>query len=465
MASDELQAGRDDGTAHDTARERRPLPDGTTDGWIGNRPVPDMAEELARRVHRASLDCVHCGLCLQACPTYRATGRETASPRGRIYLMRGYAERRLDEPELLEEEAFVCLGCRACETACPSGVRYGEMLEQTRAIVRDAEQGFRPAHAIERFTLRRIVPHRLRLRVVVALLALAQTLGLDRLAAAVLPERLRGMLALAPRIPPAAERRRMPAFTPAVGDRRGSVALFEGCVMPELFGRVNDAARKVLARAGYDVLVPETQGCCGALQAHSGDLEFATRLAHANARAFDRALTEVDAVVVTSAGCSAALHEMPAWIGAPGAALAAGVRDVLEFLDEVGARLDLAPLAKRVCYDDPCHLVHAQGIAAAPRRLLEAIPELELVPHRDAETCCGAAGIYNLTHPEMSRAVLAPKLDALVAAAPEIVATANPGCAMQLAAGLAGRGLATPVVHPIELIEEASRPGATGARR
>ena len=441
------------------APAKRPLPDGTKDGWIGNRPVPDLAEELARRVHRASLDCVHCGLCLQACPTYRATGRETASPRGRIYLMRGHAERRLVEPALLEEEAFVCLGCRACETACPSGVRYGEMLEQARSIVRDAEKGFHPAHAIERFALRQIVPRRLRLRIVVALLAAVQALGLDRLAEKILPARLRGMLALAPRIPPAAERRRMPRFTPAVGERRGSVALFEGCVMPELFGRVNDAARKVLARAGYDVVVPEAQGCCGALQAHSGDLAFATRLAHANTRAFADALESVDAVVVTSAGCSAALRETEGWIGAPGAALAGGVRDVLEFLDEVDARLDLAPLPRRVCYDDPCHLVHAQGIAAAPRRLLEAIPGLELVPHRDAEACCGAAGIYNLTQPAMSRAVLAPKIDALVEAAPEVVATANPGCAMQLAAGLAERGLATSVVHPIELVEEASRPG------
>jgi glycolate oxidase iron-sulfur subunit len=250
----------------------------------------------------------------------------------------------------------------------------------------------------------------------------------------------------------------MPALTSAEGVRRGRVALFEGCVMPEFFGRVNDAARLVLSRAGYEVIVPENQGCCGALQAHSGDLEFARDLARHNAQAFEEEFESLDAVIVTSAGCSAAMREAESWIGASGAKLAGGVRDVLEFLDEVGADLRYAPMPRRVCYDDPCHLVHAQKIAAAPRRLLAAIPGLELVAHRDPEACCGAAGIYNLTQPVMSQAVLQPKLDALVEAAPDLVATANPGCAMQIAAGLAGRGLTTPVVHPIELLEEASRP-------
>lgn len=227
--------------------------------------------------------------------------------------------------------------------------------------------------------------------------------------------------------------------------------------MPEFFGRVNNAARLVLARAGYEVVVPQNQGCCGALQAHSGDLEFAHDLARKNALAFEAELGTLDAIVVTSAGCSAALREVESWIGESGGALAGGVRDILEFLDEVNATLPLSSIPKRVCYDDACHLIHAQGIASAPRRLLEAIPDLQLIPHRNPEACCGAAGIYNLTQPEMSQAVLSPKLDALVEAAPEIVATANPGCAMQLEAGLLGRGLEVRVVHPIELIEEATR--------
>ncbi|MFO0689388.1 MAG: (Fe-S)-binding protein [Myxococcota bacterium] len=429
-------------------------------------PQGALVDRLRTQIHAKTLDCVHCGLCLQSCPTYRATGRETSSPRGRIYLMRGHAEGRLDDPGLLAEEAFLCLGCRACETACPSGVRYGEILEATRAAVRESQPGGRFARALERFALREIVPRRERLAWVVRLLALVKGLGLDRLAARVLPEALAKRAVLLPAIPPAAERRRMPAFTPAVGVRRGRVALFEGCVMPELFGRVNDAARLVLSRAGFDVVVPEAQGCCGALHAHAGDDERAKVLARANVKVFGESETGAgapcaeggfDAVVVTSAGCSAALKELPHWIGDDGKPLAGRVRDVLEFLDAEGLGIPLAPMPRRVCYDDPCHLIHAQGIAAAPRNLLNAIPQLVLVPHRNPEACCGAAGIYNLTHPEMSARVLEPKLDALADAAPELVATANPGCAMQLAAGLAGRGLPARVVHPIELLEQASR--------
>ena len=412
---------------------------------------------LEKALYKESLDCVHCGLCLQSCPTYRVTGRETASPRGRIYLMRGLAEGRLEDPSLLAEEAFACLGCRACETACPSGVRYGEMLEQARSIVRDSEDGFRISTFLERLALRGIVPHRRRLRFLVSVLSLVQRVGLDRLAALILPKRIGEMTALLPTIPRSAERRRMPAHTPAIGPKRGRVALFEGCVMPEFFGRVNEAARLVLARAGYDVVVPESQGCCGALQAHSGDLLFAHGLAGENARAFSGELEEIDAIVVTSAGCSAALREAENWIGESGAPLALRVRDVLEFLDEVDAELPLTSIPKRVCYDDACHLIHAQGIADAPRRLLDAIPDLELVSHRDPEACCGAAGIYNLTNPEMSKQVLDPKLDALSDVAPDFVATANPGCAMQLSAGFRARGLEMRVVHPIELLEEASR--------
>jgi glycolate oxidase iron-sulfur subunit len=435
-------------------------------------PCSPLASRLASAIHAATLDCVHCGLCLQSCPTYRATGRETSSPRGRLYLMRGHAEGRLDDPALLAEEAFLCLGCRACETACPSGVRYGDILEKTRDAVRDLQPGGRFVRAVERFLLREIVPRRARLGALVGLLAIVQKLGLIGFAQRILPKALADRAGLLPHVPPAVERRRMPAFTPAIGPRRGRVALFEGCVMPELFGRVNDAARLVLSRAGYDVVVPEAQGCCGALHAHAGDLECARALARHNVGVFGPMLGEagagqhIDAILLTSAGCSAALRELEHWIGSDGRALAGGVRDVLDFLAEVGAvdekdgrgpALVLAPIPRRVCYDDPCHLIHAQGIAASPRKLLSAIPRLELVAHRNPEACCGAAGIYNLTHPEMSARVLAPKLDALEEATPEIVATANPGCAMQLAAGLAGRGNAAKVVHPIELLEEASR--------
>ncbi len=434
---------------------------GSTENEAG---APALAALLDGSVYGSTLDCVHCGLCLTSCPTYRATGRETSSPRGRVYLMRGLAEGRLKDPQLLEEEAFLCLGCRSCETACPSGVRYGEMLEHTRDAIRSGQfetgsgQTSSPGFAvrIERFALRQIVPKAGRLAAMVSLLSLVQKLGLDRLAAKILPARLADMVSLLPAIPPAAERKRLPAFTPAEGERRGRVALFEGCIMPEFFGRVNDAARLVLSRAGYEVVIPETQGCCGALQAHSGDLDFARDLARTNVSVFGGG--DLDAIIVTSAGCSASMREAEHWIGDDGAEMASGVRDILEFLDEVDAQLTFSPLPKRVCYDDPCHLIHAQGIAAGPRRLFEKIPELELVPHANPEACCGAAGIYNLTQPEMSKRVLSPKVEALVAAKPEIVSTANPGCAMQISAGLTEAGLDVPVFHPIELLEEASRP-------
>ncbi len=425
---------------------------------LGGAPCSEVGDALRGALYEKSLDCVHCGLCLSSCPTYRVTGRETASPRGRIYLMRGLAEGRLESSELLEEEAFLCLGCRACETACPSGVQYGQMLEQTRAIVRSSQKRLGLAEWIERFALREIVPKPGRLKLMVGLLGIVQEIGLDRLATKILPARLADMTALLPEIPPAPARKRMPALTPAIGERRGRVALFEGCVMPEFFGRVNDASRLVLSRAGYDVIVPQNQGCCGALQAHAGDLDFARGLAEKNVHVFGGELGEIDAIIVTSAGCSAAMREAEHWIGEAGGTLANGVRDILEFLDEVELDLPMTPIAQSLCYDDPCHLIHAQGIAAGPRRLLEAIPSLELIPHANPEACCGAAGIYNLTQPEMSKRVLSPKLDSLIAAGPDLVATANPGCAMQLESGLRGRGLSTRVVHPIELLEEATRP-------
>ncbi|MBW2240509.1 MAG: (Fe-S)-binding protein [Deltaproteobacteria bacterium] len=405
-------------------------------------------------LHPGTLDCVHCGLCLSSCPTYRVTGRETSSPRGRVYLMRGVAEGEIPLSGTLADEAYLCLGCRACETACPSGVAFGSLLEQTRAAVDDA--GLRRGWAkwIERLALRQVVPRQRVLHGLMGGLSLVQRLGLDRLLLPLLPRRLREMHGLLPRVPAAADRRRLPRVTPARGEKRGRVAFFEGCVMPEMFGAVNRATVEVLAGQGFEVVVPADQGCCGALQAHGGELEFASELARANVVAFRQA-GEIDAVILNSAGCGAAIRELDHWLGEEGALLAGQVRDVCEFLDQVGLRGTPRSLAKRVAYDDPCHLVHGQGVASAPRRLLEAIPELKLVAHDDPASCCGAAGIYNLTHPEMSAAVLASKLDALEAARPEIIATGNPGCLMQLEAGARGRGLDVRLAHPIELLAEA----------
>jgi Fe-S oxidoreductase len=421
---------------------------------VATRAEPRAAADARwARIHGETLDCVHCGLCLSACPTYRETGRETSSPRGRIYLFRGVAEGRIELGAAVAEEAYLCLGCRACETACPSGVRFGSLLEHARAGVEEAGLRRGPARRLERLALRGLVPHRRRLRLLVGAVALAQRLRLDRLALPLLPRRLRELHGLLPRLPSRRERRPLPEHTPARGERRGVVALFTGCLMSEIFADVNAATLRVLSHNGFDVVVPRGQGCCGALHAHAGDESFARELARHNVRVFAEA--GAPHVVVNSAGCGAALRDARHWLPGEGEALSAASVDVCELLDAHGLRPPAGRIEARVCYDDPCHLVHGQKVEQAPRRVLSAVPGLRLVPHADPGSCCGAAGIYNLTHRDMSRAVLARKLDALAAADPDLVASGNPGCLMQLAAGLRARGLRARAVHPVTLLDRA----------
>jgi glycolate oxidase iron-sulfur subunit len=406
-------------------------------------------------IGRLALDCVHCGLCLEACPTYRETGREISSPRGRIYLWRGVAEGRIPLGAPVAEESYLCLGCRACETACPSGVRFGALVELARAEVEDAGLRRGPARRLERLVLRGVVPHRRRLRALLTLIGVAQRLGLDRLLLPLLPAALREAHALLPPVPARRERRALPELVAAEGERRGRVGFFTGCVMPELFAGVNAATVRVLALNGFEVVVPREQGCCGALHAHGGDEAFARELVRRNARAFAEA--GVERVVVNSAGCGAALREAGRLLPGEGPGLAAKVCDASELLDAAGLRPPPGRVEARVCYDDPCHLLHAQRVGDAPRRLLAAIPGLRLVAHEDPGSCCGAAGIYNLTHREMSRAVLRRKIASLAAADPDLIATGNPGCLMQLRAGARDAGLRARVVHPIELLDRAYR--------
>jgi len=417
---------------------------------------PPRRSPLEGDVYAGTLDCVHCGLCLSACPTYLATGRETSSPRGRVYLMRGVAEGTIELGEAVADELHLCLGCRACETACPSGVQYGAMLELGREAVARAglRDGVTPR--IERAALRHVVPHPRRLHALVGLLGVVQRLGLDRLVAPLLPPSLRAARGILPPVPARRARRPLPRFTPAEGSRRGRVALLEGCVMSELFGDVNRATVRVLARNGFDVVVPPDQTCCGALLAHAGDLDSARALARRNVAAFSvRDGEPIDAVLTNSAGCGAALREVDHWLPDEGRAFASSVRDVCEWLDAAGPREMVHRVDARVAYDDPCHLVHGQRISAAPRRLLESIPGVELVQHADADKCCGAAGTYNIVQPEMSATVLEAKMKCLEAAMPEIVATGNPGCMLQLRAGAEARGLAMQIRHPIELLDAA----------
>jgi Fe-S oxidoreductase len=368
-------------------------------------------------------------------------------------MLRAVAENRVPLNDVIAEEAYLCLGCRACETACPSGVKFGSMLELARAEI--DRSGLRRGWAVrlERWALRELVAKPRRLSLAFSLLRAVQCLRIDRPIAALLPKAWREIYALTPVVPSASERGPLPPFTPAIGEKRGRVAFFVGCVMPELFGAVNAATVRVLSRNGFEVVIPQSQTCCGALHAHTGDLDFARKLARRNLETF--AAVDFDALIVNSAGCGAVLRELQAWFPGEDSSLSERVRDVSEFLDAVGLRPPEGRIESRVCYDDPCHLVHGQRVDAAPRRLLEQIPGLELQFHDDPAGCCGAAGIYNLTHRAMSRAVLDRKMQSLGAADPDYVATGNPGCLMQLRAGVAAAGLKAAVVHPIELLDRA----------
>jgi glycolate oxidase iron-sulfur subunit len=394
--------------------------------------------------YEATLDCIHCGLCLPVCPTYQETGNEASSPRGRIYTMRGVAEGRIELDRAVADEMHFCLACRACESACPAGVRYGHLVETMRAEIDAVGARPRRARFVERLLLRHVIGRRTALRAAVALLRTYQTSGLQRAvrrsrALQLWPALQRAEQAL----PHLGEPHRPPILVPAQGKRRGRVAFFAGCVMPEVFGAVNEATVAVLARNGFEVRVPPRQVCCGALQLHSGDPEGAERLRQRNRRVFHP--DSIDALVVNSAGCAASLKEA-------GDGLAPLVRDVTEFLWNAGLREPDHPVPLRVAYDDPCHLLHGQGIGEAPRRLLRSIPRLELFDLPGCRDCCGAAGIYGITHPELSGRLAARKVDAVRQTRPDAVATGNPGCMLQIDAALRDAGLEVAVLHPVELL-------------
>ena len=399
---------------------------------------------------RSGVDaCVHCGFCLQACPTYLTLEDENDSPRGRIVLMRALLEGTLaPENDSVETHIAQCLGCRACETACPSGVPYGHLLEATRETLAQ----HRPIPFVARVILS-VFAHPWTMRAAMAGGRLARATGVARLFAK-LPGRIGFAMAMlaSTRRPRAAER-----SAPSTTGARGTTALLTGCVMEGLFAETNRATERVLLENGYTVIEASGQRCCGALHAHAGDGDGARRLARANVAAFDR--DDVAWVCVNAAGCGAMMKEYahlladdPAW-HERAKRVSAKVRDVSELLSAAGPARG-GPVRRRVAYDAPCHLMHAQRVTIPPLDVLRAIPELELVPLVESEMCCGSAGIYNLVEPDTSDAVLDRKLAHIAAAAPEVVATGNPGCLMQIGAGLLRAGSAVRAVHPVELLEE-----------
>lgn len=421
------------------------------------------ADVQLAKIARSTLDCVHCGLCLPTCPTYRETGNEIASPRGRIYLMRSVAEGRISLSQSVSDAMDLCLGCRACETACPSGVRFGALLESMRAQAKSCGQHRTLAKRIEQFFLRTVVPNPKRLRFVVNGIYWLQRLRVLTVLRWLFPSRLRRSFDALPPVASPHERTSLASLFAARGVTRARVGYFVGCVMPEFFGSVQRASIQVLVQNGFEVIVPDTQGCCGALHAHSGDLETARGLLAKNVRAFREA--DVDCVIVDSAGCGAALRDCENWFYEEAELeltsqkdrhwLASVTRDISQFLFEQGIERPTCEFSLRVCYDDPCHLLHGQRVADAPRALLQQIPGLQLIEQEDAAACCGAAGIYNLTHPEMSSAVWQRKLASIEKANPDVVATGNPGCLLQFRAGFAERGLRIRALHPIEILAKA----------
>ncbi len=410
---------------------------------------------LSANTYEQTLGCVHCGLCLPACPTYKTTGSEADSPRGRIYLVRALAEGRVQDSGIVRHHLDRCLDCRACETACPSGVHYGAILESTRAALEAKQPAAGLRVRVAKLLLRHVVAHQARLRFSFALLRLAESLGLRRLARAIglLPKAVDD---IAPRVPGASARAPLPTgWHKPRGQSRGKVGLFTGCVMEPIFGHMNRATLRLLLANDFEVFVPSAQKCCGALLVHAGLPEDAQRLARANTTAF----AECEVVVNNSAGCGCAMREYGELLGdEAGRTFAEKCRDISEFLADRGLSATPARCEVKVAYDDPCHLCHGQKVRQQPRDLLAKVPGLKFTQHARPEDCCGSAGIYNLLQPDLAADIGRRKAESLCAANPDLVATGNPGCMMQIAAHLKAAGSKARVVHPVELLLPEDRP-------
>jgi glycolate oxidase iron-sulfur subunit len=416
-------------------------------------PEPEMLDE-----------CVHCGFCLPTCPTYSLWGEEMDSPRGRIVLMTEAAGGAEMSPQMVRHWDR-CLGCMACVTACPSGVKYDKLIEDTRAQVeRNHSRG--PGDRLWRSMLFELFPHPARLRALAPLLALSRKLGVPRAARRGGPlPRMRALASLTPETPLRQTMRRLPEQVKARGTSRGRVGLLQGCVQRVFFHDVNAATAYVLSAEGFEVHAPRLPRCCGALQMHTG---YDSRdLARATIEAFE----DCDHVVANAAGCGSSMKDYghlfrddPAW-AERAVNFSAKVRDVTELLAENEPRAARHPLPMKVAYHDACHLAHAQSVRAQPRDLLSQIPELQLVEPAGWEMCCGSAGIYNLLNPEPAAELGRRKVENLLATGAELIAAGNPGCAIQIAAVSEQMGRPLRVVHPIELIETSIQGGSRNGKR
>ncbi len=405
------------------------------------------------------LECVHCGLCTSSCPTYNELGDENVGPRGRIYLMRLVTDGTLDALPTVRRHLDLCLDCRACESACPSGVHYGRIIEPFRlAMEEEKHHGITGWDWFRSFILFRLFPYAGRIRLAMTPVRIMQRLGLyDRLERLglfkLIPGRLGQMVTLVN--PPVDPGPKLPSFLPAIGRRRARVAFFVGCVADAMFRHTHWATLRVLQQNGCDILLPEGQGCCGAIHFHAGSGQGAQRLANANVDAFN--LDEIDAIIVNHAGCGAMLKEYGLhWQDDRQEArqrFSDKVRDVNEFLDELGPVPPTGEIQAVAAYHDACHLRHGQQVIDAPRKLLESIPGLELRDLPESEVCCGSAGTYNLNQPEMADRLIRRKIENVVGTKSQIVLASNAGCLLQIGREIRRQRLPIAVLHPMDLLD------------
>jgi len=427
-------------------------------------------------LHGLSVDgvnqCVHCGLCLAYCPTFSELGTEMDSPRGRIFIIKSLAEGRMSLSDSTVRHLSLCLDCRACETVCPAGVPYGRLIEAAKAEIERDRPGALGRRLFRWLNFGLLLGHPRLLGLAASGARFYQASGLQRLVrksglVRLLPGTLPAWEALLPPVPARSERTAPPAVTPAEGPRRARVALLTGCVQSVIFAAHNRATARVLAKNGCEVVVPTGQGCCGALNAHGGDHERALTMARQTIDAFEAA--RADAVVVNTSGCGAHMKAYGHLLADDRAyaerarRFAASVRDLAEFLAQEPLRGPLAPVPLTCTYHDPCHVVHGQKIKSEPRKLLAQIPGLRVVELTESDWCCGSAGIYNLTEPEMATRLLHRKVSHVLATGAEAVVTANPGCILQIQAGLGAHDARVRVMHLVEILDRAY--GGPGGER
>lgn len=452
--------------------------------------TPPAQGPLRRHTHTYDLmrQCIHCGFCLPTCPTYAVLGVEMDSPRGRIYQMQAIAEGRMEISPEFVDHMYCCLGCRACETACPSGVQFGKLIEAAREQIQ-IEVTHTPllnvpkqdvAASLTARLLRSLffdfmLPSRLITSLVFAALKVYQRSGLQTLvhrfglldAVNALPTPLQKQLKTPEELMPTASGdllpQLLPEITPALTGKRYRVGFVSGCIMDQIYRDINEATIRVLTANGCEVVTPPRQQCCGALHVHAGEAERGRQLARHNIDVFEP--YNCDAIIINSAGCGSNLKEYghllrdDAAYAKRASAFSSKVKDISEFLVSIDWNRDMGTLNRTVTYHDACHLFHGQKVKQQPREILNAIPGLTMVNLKEADWCCGSAGIYNITNQEMASQLLERKMNNIIATGSSVVATGNPGCMMQIALGAQQRGIEIEVVHPVQLLDEAYQAG------